>query len=171
MIVASAGNSGGNCSTVNNAPGMLNQSFTVGATDSTNGIAGFSSRGPSLFTGLLKPDVVGPGVGVRSTMKGTPNAYGTLSGTSMAAPHVAGVVALLWSAVPTLRGDIAETERILRVTATPMTTTQTCNNVLGSAHPNNTFGYGLVNAEAAVNYARFRFRYYFPFMPPLQKSV
>ena len=174
MVVASAGNSGSSCKTVNNAPAMLDQSFTVGATDSNNGIAGFSSRGPSSFTGQLKPDVVGPGVNVRSTTKGAPNAYGSLSGTSMASPHVAGVVALLWSAAPALRGNITETERILRTTATPITmttattTAQDCGNISGNQHPNNVYGYGLVNAEAAVLYARpdlakpKTLRYYFP---------
>jgi subtilisin family serine protease len=68
----------------------------------------------------------------------------------MAAPHVAGVVALLWSAMPSLRGNISVTEQILHETATPMTTTESCENVSGGSIPNNTFGYGLVNAHAAV---------------------
>jgi subtilisin family serine protease len=153
MVVASAGNSGSGCGTVNNAPGMLSQSFTIGATDIGNGIAGFSSRGPSSFTNRLKPDVVAPGVSVRSSLLNATNAYGTLSGTSMAAPHVAGVVALLWSAQPNLRGKIDETEALLRQTATPITTTQQCGNVDAGATPNNTFGYGLINAQAAVQAA------------------
>ena len=153
MVVASAGNSGSSCSTVNNAPGMLDQSFTVGATDIGNGIAGFSSRGPSSFTNRLKPDVVGPGVGVRSSLRTATNTYGSLSGTSMAAPHVAGVVALLWSAQPNLRGNIEETEALLRRTATPLSNTNACGGVAAGTTPNNTFGFGLINAQAAVQAA------------------
>jgi len=164
MVIASAGNSGaGGCSTVNAAPGALNQSFSIGATDISDAIASFSSRGPSTFTGRLKPDVVGPGVNVRSTYRTTTTSYSFLSGTSMAAPHVAGVVALLWSAAPWLRGQVAETEDILRASAQPISTVQTCGGVPANATPNNTFGYGMVNAEAAVQYARaHQFRYRMP---------
>ena len=164
MIVASAGNNGfSGCSTVNAAPGALDQAFSIGATDSVDAIAGFSSRGPSTFTGRLKPDVVGPGVNVRSTYRTTTNTYISLSGTSMAAPHVAGVVALLWSAAPWLRGQVAETEDILRASVECITTTQTCGGIAAGAVPNNTFGYGLVNAELALQYARqHQFRYRMP---------
>ena len=153
MVVASAGNSGSGCGSVNNAPATLNQSFTIGATDIGNGIAGFSSRGPSSFTSKLKPDVVAPGVNVRSALRNSPNSYGSLSGTSMAAPHVAGVVALLWSAVPSLRGDIEATEALLRKTAAPLTNADACGGVAAGTSPNNTFGYGLINAQAAVQAA------------------
>jgi subtilisin family serine protease len=131
----------------------LDQSFTIGATDIGNGIASFSSRGPSSFTARLKPDVVAPGVNVRSSLRNGTNSYGALNGTSMAAPHVAGVVALLWSAAPNLRGDVEATEALLRKTATPITTAQDCGNIVAGATPNNTFGYGLVNALPAVQAA------------------
>ncbi|MFN4294983.1 MAG: S8 family serine peptidase, partial [Thermoflexales bacterium] len=85
MVIASAGNSGSSCGTVRLAPATLDQAFTIGATDSSDAIAGFSSRGPSLLTGRIKPDVVAPGVGVRSARSYAPNSYGSLSGTSMAA--------------------------------------------------------------------------------------
>ena len=171
MVIASAGNNGPSCSTVNTAPGALNQAFSIGATDINNSIATFSSRGPSSFTGRLKPDVVGPGVDVRSSYRTTPNSYTSFSGTSMAGPHVAGVAALLWSAAPWLRGNVAETEEILRASATPITETitstirsnQICGGVRINLSPNNTYGYGLVNAEAAVQYARLhQFRYRMP---------
>lgn len=152
MTVAAAGNSGSGCNTVQYAPGTLDQAFTVGATDSANTIAGFSSRGLSTFTGHLKPDVVAPGVGVRSAIPN--NAYGFKSGTSMATPHVAGVVALLWSAAPWLRGQIDETEAILRSTAQPLATSETCGGLLPGAVPNNTYGYGLIDARAAVSEAQ-----------------
>lgn len=163
MVVASAGNDGSGCNTVDAAPGALSQAFTVGAVASNDSIASFSSRGPSAFNGRLKPDVVGPGVSVVSSYRTGTNAYTTLSGTSMAAPHVAGVVALLWSALPWLRGQVNETEEILRASAQRLTTTQTCGGLAANTVPNNTFGYGLVNAEAALQLARqSQFRYRLP---------
>jgi subtilisin family serine protease len=139
---------------VNLAPATLDQAFTIGATNSSDTIAGFSSRGPSMLTGRLKPDVVAPGVGVRSALAGSINSYGWLNGTSMATPHVAGVAALVWSAAPDLRGEVALTEDLLRRTARPLTTTtQTCGGVPGTDVPNNTYGYGLVDALAAVKAA------------------
>jgi len=154
MVIAAAGNSGSACNTVNLAPATLDQAFTIGATNSSDTIAGFSSRGPSILTGRLKPDVVAPGVGVRSALAGSINSYGWLNGTSMATPHVAGVAALVWSAAPDLRGEVALTEDLLRRTARPLTTTtQTCGGVPGTDVPNNTYGYGLVDALAAVKAA------------------
>lgn len=153
MVVASAGNNGPSCSSVLHAPATLDQAFSIGATDSGDNIASFSSRGPSTLTGKLKPDVVAPGVGVRSATFDTITSYGFKSGTSMAAPHVAGVVALLWSAAPWLRGDVPATEAILRATAQPFTSAQTCGSVAGSQVPNNVFGYGMIDAQAAVSMA------------------
>ncbi len=69
----------------------------------------------------------------------------------MAGPHLVGVVALMWSANPALIGDVARTEQILTKTAQPLTETDTCSN--GKSLPNNTFGYGLVDAYAAVKMA------------------
>ena len=153
MVVASAGNDGSACRTVINAPGTLDQAFSIGATDSGNVIAGFSSRGPSSLTGKIKPDVVAPGVGVRSATFDSTTSYGFKSGTSMASPHVAGVVALLWSAAPKLRGDVSATEAILRATAKPLADVNACGGTPGSAVPNNTYGYGLIDAQAAVQKA------------------
>jgi subtilisin family serine protease len=173
LVVAAAGNYGaGGCGTVQYAPGTLDQSFTVGAVDAGNNIAYFSSRGPSFFTGRLKPDLVAPGVGVRSTEP--PNIYGYKSGTSMATPHVAGVVALLWSAAPWLRGQADETEAILRATARPLTTTsQACGGVPGAQTPNNTFGYGLIDAQAAVSAAldSVRVRAWAPPLAPFAQPI
>ncbi|BCX05119.1 MAG: hypothetical protein KatS3mg053_3057 [Candidatus Roseilinea sp.] len=153
MVIASAGNRGNACRSVVHAPATLDQAFAVGATDSSDAIANFSSRGPSSLTGRIKPDVVAPGVGVRSARPGSATSYGFSSGTSMAAPHVAGVVALLWSAVPGLRGDVETTEMLLRQTARRLTSDESCGGVPGSAQPNNTYGYGMVDALAAVNAA------------------
>jgi uncharacterized repeat protein (TIGR01451 family) len=154
MVIAAAGNSGSGCGSVQLAPATLDQAFTIGATNSGDVIAGFSSRGPSILTGRLKPDVVAPGVSVRSALAGSTTSYGSLSGTSMATPHVAGVAALVWSAAPDLRGEVDLTEDLLRRTARPLTTTmQTCGSVPGTDVPNNTYGYGLVDAFAAVKAA------------------
>jgi len=150
MVVAAAGNEGSACRTVINAPGTLDQAFSIGATDSSDTIAGFSSRGPSSLTGKIKPDVVAPGAVVRSSTFESTTSYGYKSGTSMATPHVAGVVALLWSAAPGLRGDVPDTEALLRATARPLTDAATCGGTLGSAVPNNTYGYGFIDAKAVV---------------------
>ena len=152
MFVTSAGNEGSSCGTVIDPPALYPESFIVGAYDSSNAIAGFSSRGPVLYNSSTRigPDLSAPGVGVRSATRISDTSYSSSSGTSMAAPHVAGVVALLWSARPELRGQVQLTRQILTETATPTTSSQTCDNLLGSSIPNNTFGYGRVNALAAI---------------------
>jgi hypothetical protein len=71
----------------------------------------------------------------------------------MAAPHVAGVAALLLSAAPYLRGNVTEIEAILRQTARPITVTEKCGLTPGEARPNNTTGYGAIDAVAAVTEA------------------
>lgn len=149
MVVASAGNSGSACGTVNTPIAIYDSVYTVGAfSASTGNIASFSSRGPAAFTNLLKPDISAPGVGVRSAYAG--GGYSSLSGTSMASPHVAGAVALLWSARPFLVGNIDATETLFNSTATPRTSTQDCGGVPGANTPNNTWGYGEINVYAAV---------------------
>ena len=155
FVAVSAGNSGSGCSSVSDAPAIYSASFTVGAFDSNNTLASFSSRGPSTFysSDLLKPNVSAPGVNVRSSTRTSDSSYGNLSGTSMAAPHVAGVVALLWSARPALVRDIAATKTFLQNTANPSVTVtpQTCGGTPSTQIPNNSFGYGRVDALAAVN--------------------
>lgn len=153
MVVASAGNSGFGCGTVQSAPATLDQALSVGATGSDDAIAGFSSRGPSTLTGHVKPDLVAPGVAIRSSVLLPVNGYAALSGTSMAGPHVAGVAALLWSAAPELRGQVDESEAILRRSAQPMSSPQNCGDAAGGATPNNVFGHGMVDALAALNEA------------------
>ena len=158
FVVASAGNSGPACSTVQDAPAFYDASFSVGAiSGTTNVLAGFSSRGPgTLAPNLLKPNISAPGVSVRSTTRTSVSSYGSMSGTSMAGPHVAGVVALLWSARPLLVRNIAQTKTILQNTANPAVTVspaQTCGGTTSTQIPNNSFGYGRVDALAAVNAA------------------
>lgn len=134
FAVFSVGNGGPNPGSVV-SPASLPGAFAVGAVDSEGQIAWFSSRGPSPW-GEIRPHVVAPGVRVRSSLPG--GTYGELSGTSMAAPHAAGVAALLKAARPDLSPpQIAE---ILTRTATPMTTTI----------PNNESGWGLIHALEAL---------------------
>lgn len=162
MVVASAGNSGPGCSTVQDPPAWHSaDTFSVGALDHRTGvIAGFSSRGPSLRDGELGPDVSAPGVQIRSTVPGggyadTIGGIYPWSGTSMAGPHVAGVVALIWSAKPSLIGKIEETSELIRKTADAKTIeTESCGGVAGTAIPNNTYGYGMINAFKAVSAVR-----------------
>ncbi|HWZ85233.1 MAG TPA: S8 family serine peptidase [Thermoanaerobaculia bacterium] len=149
-VVVSAGNDGSSCGTVDTPAAIYAASFSVGATDNSDTIADFSSRGPVTVDGSnrLKPNVSAPGVGVRSCVPG--NGYESLSGTSMAGPHVAGLVALLLSADAGIVGDPDSIEPIITATAVPRTTTQSCGGVPGSAIPNNTYGWGRVDALAAV---------------------
>ncbi len=155
FVVASAGNDGPECSSVADQPAHLSGlSLSVGAVqDKDDKIAFFSSRGPSLLTGQVVPDLTAPGMNIRSSVPGG-KYEGGWSGTSMAGPHVTGVVALLWSAVPRLIGKVKETMTILRQTSRALTSTQNCGDIPGSQIPNNTFGYGLIDAEAAILQAR-----------------
>lgn len=154
FVVASAGNDGPACSTIKEPIALYADTFSVGAVNSSRQIAEFSSRGPVISdgSGRVKPDIAAPGVDVLSALPG--GTYGAASGTSMAGPHIVGVVALMWSANPKLIGNIARTEQILRETAQPAP-----NSVQGivcgdpSAVPNDYAGYGVVDAYAAVQRA------------------
>lgn len=152
FVVASAGNDGPECQSLEYPIALYQESFSVGAIDEFGQLADFSSRGPVTADGSnrTKPDIIAPGVNVLSAFPN--NSYGRADGTSMAGPHLAGVVALIWSANPTLIGDIAQTRQILIETATPYTGEYpTC--LTNTAIPNNAVGYGLVNAYAAVQMA------------------
>lgn len=123
----------------------LVNAFAVGAispTSPTLSIAGFSSRGPSICGGTgaleIKPEVVAPGVGIRSAVRG--GGYAAFQGTSMASPHVAGAVLLLKEAFPTASGT--EIKFALYNTAID----------LGDPGEDNTYGNGLIDVEAAYYY-------------------
>ncbi len=145
--VHSAGNSGPNCSTVNTPAGIYAESFSVGATTNVDILASFSSRGPVTVddSNRLKPDISAPGVNIRSCYKdGT---YAILGGTSMAAPHVAGLVALLISAEPGLRGQVDDLlETIIEQSALHIVSAD-CSSLL--PYPNNLYGWGRIQALEA----------------------
>lgn len=158
FVVVSAGNDGPECSTIKTGPAFNTENvLSVGAMNhATNKIASFSSRGPSTFDNMIGPNVTAPGEGIRSSVRGSKYAGGfKWSGTSMAGPHVVGVVALMWSANPRLAGHIEETRKILMQTAQPTKEpSQTCGGVSGNSIPNNTWGFGTVDAVAAVKAAQ-----------------
>ncbi len=152
FVVVSTGNDGPNCETVESPLSLYDSVFSVGAMDQFGSLADFSSRGPVTAdgSGRTKPDIIAPGVSIlSSTPQGT---YAEFSGTSMAGPHVVGVVALLWSAQPKLIGDINATEQLLIETAQPYTGDTSIGCFTGD-NPSNAYGYGVVNVYAAVKKA------------------
>ncbi|MGH3681460.1 MAG: S8 family serine peptidase [Natronosporangium sp.] len=134
------------CASTGN-PGNLPESYAAGAFDINNNIAAFSNRGPSAWDGIIKPNISAPGVAVRSSWNN--GSYQVISGTSMASPHVAGTVALIWSAVPALAGDIEATRELLDDTAIDVENL-TCG---GTPENNNVWGQGRLDAFAAVSQA------------------
>jgi subtilisin family serine protease len=150
LVVVSAGNEGPGCSSTINQPGIYELSFSVGSTTMTDGISSFSSRGPVTVdgSGRMKPDISAPGSSVRSSIRN--GSYGSSSGTSMAAPHVAGLAALMISADPKLAGELATIRSRIEANAVQLTSVQECGGVPGSEIPNNTFGHGRIDAMPTV---------------------
>ncbi len=157
VVVISAGNFGSNCGTVAEAASSFESALTVGATNIDDNIGGFSSRGPKIFgtwkTNYIKPNVSAPGVDIRSCVPGNQFVSGW-SGTSMAGPHVAGVVALMITANPKLAGKVELIEDIIENTAVKLLSTDTCGGLKPNVTPNFTFGYGRIDAFAAVKKAK-----------------
>lgn len=143
--VWSNGNSGPACQT-SGSPGSLVSNYSTGAYDINNNVAGFSGRGVGQ-NGEIKPNISAPGVNVRSSIPG--NSYGSISGTSMAAPHLAGAIALLYSAVPSLVGDVNATRALLNGAAIDKADDQ-CG---GTPADNNVYGEGRLDALALLNAA------------------
>jgi len=134
-------------------PGVCPKVLTVGALgDRTNVIASFSSRGPNnaFYNNTLKPEISSPGQNVISA-NGRGTGYSSKSGTSMATPLVAGIISLLWEAVPALDRQIQKTNAILYETAFHQNSTD-CESKTPS--PNNVYGWGTINALKAYERAR-----------------
>lgn len=143
--VFSAGNDGPSCSS-GGSPGDYLNVIAAGATDIDDQIADFSSRGPSSF-GKVDPDIAAPGVDVTSSVPG--GGYASFSGTSMAAPHTSGTIALLISAEPALAGDYDAIIDTLRGTAIDHLDDSCGGDADGD--PNNVYGDGRIDALAAVD--------------------
>src|SRR5438128_9180325 len=149
QMVVAAGNSGSACSTVTDPCAIYAASYTVGALNTgTDTIADFSSRGPVTIdgSGRIKPDITAPGTNTRSAWNSCDSCYGFASGTSMATPHIAGAMALLWSAIPSLQNQIDARRAALNNAAVHIASTQ-CGTV---GPPNNVYGWGRVDILAAV---------------------
>lgn len=165
LTVHSAGNSGlQGCESIDTPAAIYDASFSVGATTSQGVIWSLSSRGPVSVDGSNrpKPDVTAPGHSVYSSIPGETYAY--FSGTSMAGPHVAGLAALLVSARPILAGDVDALELTITQSAIPKTTSESCGGVPGSQVPNNTYGFGRVDAFGAFKMIiDLEPKFYYPF--------
>jgi subtilisin family serine protease len=135
-----AGNEGPGESTVG-TPGGYPHAFAVGATDESDQAADFSSRGPITWSNVsyIKPEASCPGVAVYSAKPG--GGYQTMDGTSMATPHCAGVITLLYGVNPDF--TIEQISALLKDTSTD----------LGNAGTDNTYGAGRVDAYKAVSIA------------------
>jgi subtilisin family serine protease len=147
--------SGPGCGTVG-SPGDYTATYSAGAFDINNNIASFSGRGPSTFPGPstsrsgpfeIKPNIAAPGVSIRSSVP--TNSYLNFSGSSMALPHVAGTVALIWSAAPVVSRNVGATRFILDDSAVDVSSLG-CG---GTADDNNVWGEGRLDAFAAVERA------------------
>ena len=148
--------------TVSN-PGRYGNVTSVGSTGKNDGLyAPHSNWGPTDNPDLLnpngnpnlKPQVVAPGVHIRSASNGSNADYDLLTGTSMSAPHVSGVIALMWGSASCLIGNYPATETILETTANPVPYD---DGTGGGIHtPNYAAGWGEVDAlravQAAVDY-------------------
>jgi subtilisin len=140
VIVAAAGNAGDGDASTNeySYPAAYDSVIAVGATDSNDNIAWWSNSGPYI-------ELAAPGVSIYSTYK--KGDYETMSGTSMACPHVSGVIALMLTTSPGIYDldgdgwDPTEIRSKLHDTAED----------LGPTGKDNWYGYGLVDAEAVVS--------------------
>lgn len=146
VIIFSAGNEGPGSRTIGRPPDRATddyRTFSVGAVNANNGnwpVASFSSRGPSNCTpngqDTFKPEIAAPGENVTSSLPG--NSYGSLSGTSMASPHVNGVVALMRQANPNI--SVEDIKQVIFDTAFD----------LGPNGDDNDYGHGMIDAYEAV---------------------
>jgi serine protease AprX len=149
VMTVAAGNEGPGTCTIG-SPGDAKDALTVGAMADLEAQgfkqADFSSRGPTA-DGRIKPDISAPGVGVTSSDAGTTNGYDTQSGTSMAAPFVAGVALLMMDGNPAATNDDVK----LSMKSTAIDWARGGNNaVAGSSGPDIDYGAGRLDAYAAL---------------------
>jgi hypothetical protein len=146
VVVAGAGGGGPGCGTIDEPPAIYDEATTVGATSQADVASSFGGRGPVRvdFSGRTKPDISAPGIDILSSS--LDGGYAYYSGTSMAVPHIAGLVALLVTAAPELAGDVAALESAMNGSAVPLMSNQ-CGD--GDAVPNNVYGHGRIDALAA----------------------
>jgi hypothetical protein len=145
VVVFACGNEGPNAGTIRNPADRATSptnSFSIGAVDQNQSdlpVASFSSRGPATCdTTQIKPDVVAPGVSIRSSFRGA--TYKLMSGTSMAAPFVAGCVALMREYNPAATVEQIKTALIASA------------GDLGAQGKDNDYGWGFINVARAINY-------------------
>ncbi|HVJ62393.1 MAG TPA: S8 family serine peptidase [Tahibacter sp.] len=155
FFVVSAGNDGSSCGSLVDPPAIYAKSFTIGSTTSSDAMSSFSSRGPVSGATFNKPDAVAPGSSVRSALRN--GSYGSMSGTSMAGPHVAGAAALLISAYPALRGQPEQIGDLLRASAVHIASSQSCGGIPSTRFPNPVQGDGRIDVYAAYQQAALLF--------------
>jgi bacillopeptidase F len=136
LPVIAAGNNGPSSGSIT-YPGCYPEALTVGAVNQNDSIATFSSRGPGPWG--VKPDVVAPGVSLVVPSAGGENASIQVGGTSLAAPHVAGLAALIVETGGAF-GDPESIKTFIRLNAVP----------LGSPYPNNTYGWGRMDVYTTI---------------------
>ena len=146
------------CNTVGN-PGRYGNVTGVGSTGQSNGAyASHSNWGPTDDPdtvnpngfATVKPQVVAPGVNIRSALNGSNSSYGSWDGTSMSAPHVAGLIVLMWQAAPCLIGDYTQTENIIQASAVAIPYATNCGGEGPGNIPNMATGWGEIDAFEAV---------------------
>ncbi|CAG7733923.1 unnamed protein product [Allacma fusca] len=147
-VIFAIGNSGPRCRTVS-SPGTHPYVISVGAVDSNTAVADYSSRGPSSINVSPQPDVAAPGSNILSALFSGDTIYGEKSGTSMATPHVAGLVALLKSQNMSL--TVSEIRRLIKAGAQPIKgSAEPCGGIENKNYPNNAVGYGMVDAPKTI---------------------
>lgn len=157
FMAVSAGNEGPGCSTVNAPPAVELDALVVGAVNSKDQLASFSSRGPVIVIKghvYRKPDIVAPGVEIQGPYPG--NTYRALSGTSMAGPHIGGAALLVMALCPSYERDMEAIADLLTSTAVPLLPLagSLCGGDTPQTIPNNHYGYGRLDLWAAINSCR-----------------